>query len=92
MTTGWLYFDEQVPRWLVRDNLRGQAYNMKANMQALNAVRPARAATLRSSASRSGKSRQLRGAGAGGQLQAKVLTLSTRFARAATDAKRFVLH
>jgi len=24
--------------WLVRDNLRGQAYNMKANMKALNAV------------------------------------------------------
>ena len=24
--------------WLVRDNLRGQAYNMKANMQALNKV------------------------------------------------------
>jgi len=24
--------------WLVRDNLRGQAYNMKANMLALNAV------------------------------------------------------
>ena len=45
--------------WLVRDNLRGQAYNMKANMKALNKVRPARA-ILRSSASRSGKSRQLR--------------------------------
>jgi hypothetical protein len=27
--------------WLVRDNLRGQAYNMKANMKALNAVLPA---------------------------------------------------
>lgn len=24
--------------WLLRDNLRGQAYNMKANMKALNAV------------------------------------------------------
>merc|ERR1719174_1824914 len=24
--------------WLVRDNLRGQAYNMKANMRAINAV------------------------------------------------------
>merc|ERR1712216_952335 len=24
--------------WLARDNLRGQAYNMKANMQALNKV------------------------------------------------------
>lgn len=24
--------------WLVRDNLRGQAYNMKANMRAMNAV------------------------------------------------------
>merc|ERR1719409_1651959 len=30
--------------WLVRDNLRGQAYNMKANMQALNAVAPDTAA------------------------------------------------
>jgi len=27
--------------WLVRDNMRGQAYNMKANMQALNSVLPA---------------------------------------------------
>lgn len=27
--------------WLVRDNLRGQAYNMKANMKAINAVLPA---------------------------------------------------
>merc|ERR1712224_1151419 len=27
--------------WLVRDNLRGQAYNMKANMKALNKVLPA---------------------------------------------------
>jgi len=27
--------------WLVRDNLRGQAYNMKANMQAINEVLPA---------------------------------------------------
>lgn len=27
--------------WLVRDNLRGQAYNMKANMRAINAVLPA---------------------------------------------------
>jgi len=27
--------------WLVRDNLRGQAYNMKANMQAMNSVLPA---------------------------------------------------
>ena len=24
--------------WLVRDNLRGQAYTMKANMRAINAV------------------------------------------------------
>merc|ERR1712224_863784 len=24
--------------WLVRDNLRGQAYNMKANMRAINSV------------------------------------------------------
>ena len=27
--------------WLVRDNLRGQAYNMKANMKAINAALPA---------------------------------------------------
>jgi hypothetical protein len=27
--------------WLVRDNMRGQAYNMKANMKALNSVLPA---------------------------------------------------
>lgn len=27
--------------WLVRDNMRGQAYNMKANMLALNGVLPA---------------------------------------------------
>ena len=27
--------------WLVRDNLRGQAYNMKANMIAINKVLPA---------------------------------------------------
>jgi len=27
--------------WLVRDNLRGQAYNMKANMKAINKVLPA---------------------------------------------------
>merc|ERR1740129_1173531 len=27
--------------WLVRDNFRGQAYNMKANMQAINEVLPA---------------------------------------------------
>merc|ERR1712178_191631 len=26
--------------WLVRDNLRGQAYNMKANMLAINMVLP----------------------------------------------------
>merc|ERR1711908_200855 len=26
--------------WLVRDNFRGQAYNMKANMRALNNVQP----------------------------------------------------
>merc|ERR1719247_1162026 len=26
--------------WLVRDNFRGQAYNMKANMRAINAVLP----------------------------------------------------
>ena len=27
--------------WLVKDNLRGQAYNMKANMLAINKVLPA---------------------------------------------------
>merc|ERR1712070_1173064 len=27
--------------WLVRDNMRGQAYNMKANMLAINKVLPA---------------------------------------------------